>query len=65
MKAPCIELLIHPSGEIQIEAMGFHGADCEKATAFLAQALGKVTRTDRKPEYYRRVSAQERQAVGK
>ena len=65
MKTPSIELLILSSGEIQIEAVGFHGADCEKATAFLAQALGKINRTNRKPEYYRRVSAQEKQAVGK
>ena len=38
-----IEIIVQPDGQIAIEAMGFAGPDCEKATAFLEQALGVAT----------------------
>ena len=65
MNTQSIEVLVLPSGEIQVDAVGFHGADCEKATSFLTQMLGKVTQSNRKPEYYQRINAKERQQVGK
>jgi len=34
-----IEIIIGTTGEIQIGAVGFKGPDCEKATAFLEEAL--------------------------
>ncbi len=49
-----IEITFSPSGEIKIDAIGFTGADCEKATAFLEKALGTAKAKTRKPEYYRR-----------
>ena len=42
---------IGPDGSVQIDAVGFTGADCEKATAFLEAALGQVTARRKKPEY--------------
>jgi len=48
-----IEVTIHPDGTISIEAHGYEGADCEDATRFIEQALGKVQQRKRKPEYYR------------
>lgn len=48
-----IHVTVDPTGKIEIEAVGFRGADCEKATAFLEQALGKVNRKEHKPEFYR------------
>jgi hypothetical protein len=36
-----IEIIIGTTGEIQIDAVGFKGPDCEKATAFLEEALGR------------------------
>ena len=59
-----IHITIDPSGEIQIEAVGFRGADCEQATAFLEKVLGTVSRKERKPEYYRRASVRPEQRVG-
>ena len=59
-----IEILITPAGQLTINAAGFAGLDCEKATAFLEQALGAVTTKQRKPEYYRRALRQQRQKVG-
>ncbi len=59
-----IELLINPAGQLTINATGFQGADCEKATAFLEQALGKLTAKQRKPEWFRRNVRAENQKVG-
>lgn len=49
-----IEVIIKPGGGIVIDAVGFQGADCEKATEFLERALGTITDRRRKPEKYRR-----------
>jgi hypothetical protein len=38
--------------EIQIGAVGLKGPDCEKATAFLEEALGIVGQKTKKPEYH-------------
>ena len=35
-----IEVTVSPQGDILIDAVGFKGADCEKATHFLEEALG-------------------------
>jgi len=47
-----IEIIVSPAGEIQIEAVGFKGADCEQATRFLEEALGMVGSKQKKPEYH-------------
>ncbi len=49
-----IEIIINASGQLTINAAGFSGSDCEKATAFLEQALGTLSAKQRKPEFYRR-----------
>lgn len=48
---PTIEVIITPVGEVCIEAIGFKGGACEKATAAIEQALGAVRVKRRKPEY--------------
>ncbi len=48
-----VEIIINASGQLTINATGFSGTDCEKATAFLEQALGKLSAKQRKPEFYR------------
>ncbi|MCX7008343.1 MAG: DUF2997 domain-containing protein [Kiritimatiellaeota bacterium] len=47
-----IEVVIGPAGELKIEAMGFAGADCEKATAYLEKALGVSKARQKKPEFH-------------
>jgi hypothetical protein len=42
-----IEIMIDPSGEIQINAVGFKGPDREKATKFLEEALGWLAKRSR------------------
>ena len=59
-----LEILISPTGEIQIDAIGFKGPDCEHATRFLEEALGAVQVRQRKPEYQQRTVTQRRQQVG-
>lgn len=58
--AKIIEVVVGTQGEIKIDAVGFKGADCEKATAFLEQALGQVKGRTKKPEFHQRVQAQQR-----
>ena len=60
-----LEILISPSGEIQIDAIGFNGPDCEQATRLLEEALGAVQVRQRKPEYQRRHVTQTKQQVGR
>ncbi len=53
------------TGQIKIDAVGFQGADCEKATAFLEEALGQVSDRQRKPEYQSRNRSVTTQRVGR
>ena len=55
-----IEIIIGTTGGIQIDAVGFKGADCEKATEFLGEALGVVGQKVKKPEYHQRTKNQQR-----
>jgi hypothetical protein len=59
-----IEVIIAPSGEIQIDAVGFKGPDCEKATKFLEEALGVVGKKIKKSEYHQRSIRVSQQRIG-
>lgn len=59
-----IEVIVAPTGEIQIDAVGFKGADCEKATRFLEEALGVVSNRVKKPEYHQVRTGKSQQRVG-
>ena len=59
-----IEVVVQPTGEIQIDAVGFKGPDCEQATRFLEEALGTVSQRKRKPEYLGRATRKSVQRVG-
>lgn len=54
-----IEVVIGPDGSLKIDAVGFQGADCEKATAFLEKALGTVKGKQKKSEHYRQTHRQQ------
>lgn len=49
-----IEIEVAATGEITIEATGFKGTACEKATAAIEAALGVKSNSKKKPEYYQR-----------
>jgi len=59
-----IEIIVSPSGDVAIDAVGFKGSDCEKATAFLEEALGVVGRKSKKPEFTQRAREHKTQRVG-
>jgi len=59
-----IEVIIALTGEITIDAVGFRGADCEKATHFLEEALGVVGKKVKKPEYHQGQQLNHQQRIG-
>ena len=59
-----VEIIINGSGQLTINAAGFSGTDCEKATAFLEQALGQLTAKQRKPEWRQQNRRANQQKVG-
>ena len=58
--AKTIEVIVSTDGAIKIDAVGFKGADCERATAFLEKALGTASGRQKKPEYHGKAQAQQR-----
>ncbi len=60
-----IEVIVAPDGSLKIDAVGFSGSDCEKATEFLEKALGSVADRQRKPEYDHRRTVSRKQKVGR
>ena len=59
-----IEVIIGTAGDIQIDAVGFKGADCEHATRFLEEALGVVGQKVKKPEFHQRSQTKAQQKLG-
>jgi len=59
-----IEITVKASGEIQIDAVGFKGADCDHATKFLEEALGQASGKERKPEYLQASQVTRQQHLG-
>ena len=59
-----IEVIVAPDGAIQIDAVGFKGADCEHATKYLEEALGCVQQKQKKPEYHQRTKTTNQQKIG-
>ena len=59
-----IEIVVSPKGDILIDAVGFKGTDCERATKFLEQALGVQAQKVRKPEYLQSTTTKTQQQVG-
>ncbi len=43
---------IGKDGQVTIEADGFKGTACEETTKKYIEGLGKVTKDEKKPEYY-------------
>ncbi len=60
-----IEITISPTAVIQIDAVGFQGADCERATRFLEEALGSIGTRAKKPEYHQRSHTKAQQRIGR
>ena len=59
-----IEIMVSPTGEIHIEAVGFTGTSCKEATQALEEALGTVERSQTKPEYHQKNQRTHQQKLG-
>lgn len=59
-----IVVTVSTTGEIQIDAVGFKGPDCEQVTRFLEEALGVVGQKVKKPEYHQRTLRANQQRIG-
>ncbi len=59
-----IEVIVSPTGELQIDAVGFKGPDCEHATKFLEEALGTVGTKVKKPEFHQHSQTKAQQKLG-
>ncbi|MEO6182852.1 MAG: DUF2997 domain-containing protein [Verrucomicrobiota bacterium] len=59
-----IEIIVSPSGDISIDAIGFKGSDCERATQFLEEALGVVGQKQKKPEFHQHNLKTNQQRIG-
>jgi hypothetical protein len=59
-----VEIIVNTSGQLTINAAGFTGSDCEKATAFLEQALGQLTAKQHNPEFSRKNRTANKQSIG-
>jgi hypothetical protein len=46
-----IKIIIDENGNCQADALGFMGAECDRAMREIDTALGTRTRTERKQEY--------------
>lgn len=62
--ARTIEIIVSTTGDILIDAVGFKGPDCEKATAFLEEALGLSGQKTKKPGYHQRANTRNQQKIG-
>lgn len=58
-----VEVIVSTTGDIQIDAVGFKGTACEKATKFLEQALGVVRQKAKKPEYQQGLAGKHQQRI--
>jgi hypothetical protein len=61
---PTIEIIVSTQGDISIDAVGFKGPNCEKATRALEDALGVVQQRSKKPEYLAKSNSIAQQKIG-
>lgn len=64
MNQRSIEVIVMPDGSLIIDAVGFKGPACEKATRFLEEALGQIANKQRKPDFNERNKVSRQQRVG-
>ena len=64
MNTRSIEVIVMPDGSLIVDAIGFKGPECDKATRFLEEALGRIASKQRKPAYNERYQTKRQQRVG-
>ena len=56
-----IEIIVSPQGESRVETKGFTGADCQQASKFIEEALGKRTNEQLTAEFHQIASQSQSQ----
>lgn len=64
MNPRSIDVIVNTDGSLIIDAVGFKGPECDKATRFLEEALGRIAGKQRKPAYNERNQTHRQQRVG-
>ena len=64
MNSRSIEVIVNADGSLVVDAIGFKGPNCEKATRFLEEALGRIAAKQRKPAFNERTQMRRQQRVG-
>ena len=64
MNKRSIDVIVMPDGSLIIDAVGFKGPECDKATRFLEEALGQIASKQRKPTYNERNQTKHQQRIG-
>lgn len=64
MSQRIIDVIVNVDGSLVVDAVGFKGPECDKATRFLEEALGRIATKQRKPSYNERNHTKRRQQVG-
>ncbi len=54
-----IEIIVSPNGETRLETNGFTGAECQEASRFVEQTLGKRTGEQLTAEFHQSSAARE------
>jgi len=54
-----IEIVVSPTGQMQVQTKGFVGSECRAASEFIEQALGKTTSEQLTAEFHQQASQQQ------
>ena len=52
-----IEIVVAPNGQTRVETKGFAGAECQQASEFVEQALGRRTSEQVTAEFHQQVAS--------
>ena len=59
-----IEIIVSPTGQTRIETKGFAGNECQAASRFVEQALGKRVGEQLTPEFHNQQPQEQRLQEG-
>ena len=59
-----IEITIGPEGQFSVEAHGFRGTSCHKATKAFEEALGNIETSRHTSEFYQPATTKNQQKLG-
>ena len=54
-----IEIVVSPTGQMQVQTKGFVGSQCRQASQFIEQALGQRTSEQLTAEFHQQSSQQQ------